>query len=213
MNNTEILNWLNSRYATKMFDKNKHISDEDFTVIKESLRLAPSSYGLQPWKFIIVENPEVKAELREHSWGQSQVTDASKYIVLTYREDIDLDYIDIFLDSVIDANGWTKEDLEGYRNMMKSNLTDRWHTKDIERWAAEQANIALWFVMLTAWNMWIDTCALWWIDAKKYDEILDLEWTWYKTCVAIALGYRSEDDKYASKNKVRFKEEEVFETR
>ena len=86
MNNkiTEALNW---RYATKKFSSKKIVA-KDLGTLKESLRLAPSSFGLQPWKFIIVENKDLREKLKTASWNQGQVTDASHLFVLCARTEI-----------------------------------------------------------------------------------------------------------------------------
>jgi nitroreductase len=81
MEHQHILDALNWRYATKKFDSSKKISPKDLETIQEVLRLTPSSYGLQPWKFLLIENQALRQQLREKSWGQSQVTDASHLIV------------------------------------------------------------------------------------------------------------------------------------
>ncbi|MEK6893697.1 MAG: nitroreductase family protein, partial [Nanoarchaeota archaeon] len=73
-NLTDAMNW---RYATKAFDSSKKIPEKDFENLLEVLRLAPSSFGLQPWKFVVVANKELRQKIRKASWDQPQVTDAS----------------------------------------------------------------------------------------------------------------------------------------
>jgi nitroreductase len=84
-----IIKSLNWRYATKSFDSTKKISEEQLNTILESMRLSASSYGLQPWKFIVVQNPDKRTALRAAAWDQPQVTDASAFIVLAVRTDVD----------------------------------------------------------------------------------------------------------------------------
>ena len=79
---SNFLNNQNWRYATKKFDTTKKISTEDLNLLKEAIRLSSSSYGLQPYKVIIVENPELRAKLQPAAWGQSQIVDASHLIDL-----------------------------------------------------------------------------------------------------------------------------------
>ncbi len=93
----EDLNW---RYATKKYDTTKKISAEDFNTIKESLRLSPSSFGLQPLKYIVIENKELREELKVHSFNQSQITDASHMIVFCTFIDIKENHIDQYIENI-----------------------------------------------------------------------------------------------------------------
>ena len=92
----EILDKLHWRYAVKKFDPSQKISEADWFVLEESLRLAPSSYGLQPWKFIVVQNPEIRATLTPVSWNQTQVQDCSHYVVFATLTKIEPAYIEKF---------------------------------------------------------------------------------------------------------------------
>ena len=79
----EAMNW---RYASKLFDSERKVPHDTWNALEESLRLTPSSYGLQPWKFIVVTNHDARVKLRANSYGQSQVTDASHFVVLGERK-------------------------------------------------------------------------------------------------------------------------------
>ena len=81
----EQLQW---RYATKKFDATQDISETDWTTLEQSLVLAPSSFGLQPWKFFVVKNPEIRSQLLPHSWNQPQIVDASHLVVFAIKKDI-----------------------------------------------------------------------------------------------------------------------------
>ena len=83
-----LLQQLNWRYATKKFDPTRQIPAADWAVIEQALVLSPSSYGLQPWKFIVVTDPALKAKLRPATWNQSQVTECSHYVILTAKQDL-----------------------------------------------------------------------------------------------------------------------------
>lgn len=67
--NKEILEAFNYRYACKKFNKDKKVSDEDFATIIESARLSPSSFGLEPWKFLLLKNEKMKEDFKEFAWG------------------------------------------------------------------------------------------------------------------------------------------------
>ena len=93
----ELLDALNFRYATKAFDPEKKIPHEIWQAIEQSLSLTPSSFGLQPWKFLVVDSEEIRGKLKAASWGQSQVIDASHMVVLTCRTDLVQEDIDAWI--------------------------------------------------------------------------------------------------------------------
>lgn len=210
--NEQILKALDWRYATKAFDANKKINDKDFNVLKESLRLAPSSYGLQPWKFIIVENSQVRAQLREFSWNQTQVTDASHYIVFTALKTMDESYVQKYIEDIAKTRNLPIEGLKGFKDMMVANIVNGGQKQDLSAWAQRQSYIAMGELVLAAALLGIDTCCLEGLSPTDYDRILGLENSQYATIAAVAVGYRAADDKYQDLKKVRFSEEDVFQT-
>lgn len=112
MNNDDIIIALQWRYATKQFDPNKKIEDKTLETLIQSLRLAPSSFGLQPRSFVLVETPELRAQLTEHARGQKQITDASHLIVLCRKLDIDEDLVQAYMTNTADTRGVPLESLE-----------------------------------------------------------------------------------------------------
>jgi nitroreductase len=115
----EDLNW---RYATKKFDSTKKISDEDLEIIKESLRLAPSSYGLQPLKFLLIENPRIRQQLKEKSFNQSQITDASHLFVICSLTEITEDYIDNHIQNTAKIRSVSIDSISGFGNYVKNQI-------------------------------------------------------------------------------------------
>lgn len=205
----EIMQALQWRYATKMFDANKKLSEADFQKLLDALVLTPSSFGLQPWKFVVVENPELRAQLRPHSWGQSQITDASHLLVLCRVNTIDEAFIQKNLDQIVKVRGVSQESLQGYKEMMVGNLVTGERSKIIDQWAKNQVYIALGNAMTVAAALEIDTCPIEGFDANKYDEILDLKKYGLSSCVVLPVGYRSDEDKYQHLQKVRFEKSEL----
>lgn len=205
----EIISALNWRYATKAYDTDKKISDSDMETLLESLRLAPSSFGLQPWKFIIVKNPEMRTQLRAASWDQSQISDASHLVVIAARRTMDATEIDRFVAATAEARGTTSEALAGYADMMKGTVASR-TPEQVAGWNARQTYIALGFLLETAAMMKIDATPMEGFDSASYDQLLGLAGTEYTAVVAVPLGYRSETDKYAAAPKVRYGADEVF---
>ncbi len=211
MNNETILKQLNWRYAVKKMDSSKKISATDWNTLSESLRLAPSSFGLQPWKFLVVQNPAIRKQLFEVSWKQSQVEECSHYVVIATRTDMKESDIQKFIDQTAKVRGIPAESLDGYKNMMIGDLVKGPRNQVIKWWAQRQAYIAMGFLMETAALLSIDTCPLEGLDPAEYDRILKLENTGYATVAAVACGYRHPEDKYQSAKKVRFDSKDVIE--
>lgn len=208
-----LLQQLNWRYATKKFDPTKKISTADWAVIEQALILTPSSYGLQPWKFIVVTDPALKAKLRPASWNQSQVEDCSHLVVLTAKLDITLADVDHFIERTAEVRGVSIESLAGYKGYMVGDLVTGPRHAIIHEWAARQTYIALGNLMTAAALLGVDACPFEGIEPVKYDEILGLKGTGYATISACPLGYRADDDKYASAPKVRFEAKDVVDHR
>jgi nitroreductase len=191
------------RYATKAFDTRK-LPEATWAALEESLRLTPSSYGLQPWKFIVVNDPALRAKLRPVSWNQSQVTDASHLVVFARRTEVTETDVNEFFNQMVSERQADATKLEPYRQMMLGGVVNGKDASAQKDWAARQLYIALGQLMGAAAAMAIDTCPLEGIDPDAYTEILGLKGTGYEVVVACAVGYRSAEDKYAGMKKIRF---------
>jgi nitroreductase len=202
----EQLRW---RYATKRFDPTRTIPADTWAALEQSLVLTPSSYGLQPWKFFVVTDPAVKAQLPAHSWGQRQPQDCSHMAVLALKADLGEADIDRYLSRIGEVRGQAVESLAGLKRVMMGSLTDP--PFDVNEWAARQVYIALGQFMACAALLGVDTCPMEGIDPVKYDEVLGIGAQGYRTVVGCAAGYRAADDKYAQTPKVRFKTEDVVQ--
>ena len=176
------------RYATKIFDTTRPISDTDWQTLEKSLVLSPSSFGLQPWKFFIVTDPAVKAKLKPASWNQSQVVEASHVVVFAIRKNLGMTDIERFIERTAEVRGTTVESLAGFKKMLVGTMTNP--PFDINEWAARQVYIAIGFFMATAAMMGIDVCPIEGFEPPKYDEILGLPEQGYGACVVAAAGYR-----------------------
>ncbi|WP_018970742.1 NAD(P)H-dependent oxidoreductase [Rubritalea marina] len=199
----EILDALHWRYATKAFDQNKKISSEDLDKLVQSLVLTPSSFGLQPWKFIVVESLELKQSLLPFSWNQTQVVNCDKLIVLAAYTAIKESDVDAFSKSIAESRGIDLSDITEYRDLMAGFIA-RMDEEQLSAWAKNQVYIALGQVMTTAAVLGIDACPMEGISPKDYDRLLGLEDSGYTTTLACPVGYRSADDKYAELPKVRY---------
>lgn len=205
-----VLSQLNWRYAVKKFDATRTISDELWQTLEQSLLLAPSSFGLQPWKFIVVRDRDIRQQLVEHSWGQTQVVDASHMLVLAIPTDVDSGDVDRFVQRMADVRNVAVENLQGYGNTVKGFLQNPPFPVTMKEWATRQAYIALGQFMTSAAMLGIDTCPMEGFMPAKYDEVLGLAEQGLMSVVACPTGYRADDDKYASMAKVRYPHDEVF---
>ena len=201
------------RYAVKKFDPAKKISDENWAALENALILTPSSYGLQPWKFLVITNPALREKLTPASWNQKQVVDCSHYVVFLVKKTMTEKDIALFINATASTRNTPREKLSGYEKMMVSDLVYGARSKMIREWASHQVYIALGNLMTSAAMLGIDTCPMEGFEPEKYDEILGLKDTDYASLVCCAVGYRSSEDAYAKAAKVRYGRAHLFEYR
>ena len=206
----QLLAALRWRYATKQFDASRPIPAETWDAIEESLVLTPSSFGLQPWKFLVVSDPAKRAELRQESWNQSQVTDASHFVVLAARTDLTSADIDAWISRMTEVQDKPPEAAAPLRGMIVG-FAETMSREARHEWNVRQSYIALGQLMATAAVLGIDSCPMEGLSREGYDHVLRLEGTGYATVVACALGHRAADDKYAATPKARFDRSKVIE--
>jgi nitroreductase len=206
----QLVSALNWRYATKKFDRTKKIADELWAALEQALILAPSSMGLQPWKFFVVTDQAVKDRLLTASYKQSQITDCSHLVVFTVHKNIGSVHVEKYLDRVASVKAVTRESLVGFGKMITGNLSNAAKEGRLDTWQAHQIYIALGQFMASAALLGVDTCPMEGIENAKYDELLGLIGSDYMTVVACAAGYRTADDKYAAMKKVRFEAKDVI---
>lgn len=175
--------------------------------------LAPSSFGLQPWKFIIVQDDAVTEQLVAASWNQTQPKDCSQFVVMAVRENLVETHLDCYMARTAEVRGVDVASLAGVRGVIAQSLEGEKQAGRLDTWQTHQLYIALGQFMASAALLGVDTCPMEGLSAPQYDEILGLKGTGWKTVVACAAGYRSADDKYASTPKVRFPTSEVVEYR
>jgi len=126
------------RYATKKFDSTKTVDANDLETLLEATRLSASSYGLQPYHVFVVSDQEVKEKLKDASWGQSQITDASHVVVFANATAFGEELVDDFLENLSETRNVPLDGLKGYSDFMKSKLMDLpLETKN--NWTAKQA--------------------------------------------------------------------------
>ncbi len=211
MNTQNLIESLNWRYAVKKFDNQKTIATATWKALEESLILTPSSYGLQPWKFLVVTNKEIRQKLTAVSWNQKQVEDCSHLVVFAVKEKVDEAHVQSFIEQMAKIRGVEASTFEGYKNMMIGDVVKGPRSLMAYEWAARQAYIALGNFMTSCAVLNVDTCPMEGIDPGKYDEILGLTGSGWRTVVACPAGYRSADDKYSEAKKVRFSNEAMIQ--
>ena len=201
-------NW---RYATKKFDTTKKVSTEDLNTLKEAIRLSASSFGLQPYKVLIIENPEIRAQLVGASWGQKQIADASHLIVFANELNLGEAHVDAYFKNLIETRGIPAEAIKDYSEFMKSSVLGI--PEDIRAiWAAKQTYIALGNLLNAAAELKIDVTPMEGFVAEQYNEILGLKAMGLNASLIAPIGYRHEEDATQHYAKVRKSNEDLFIT-
>ena len=201
-------NW---RYATKKFDPNKKLNQDQLDKLKEAVRLAPTSYGLQAFKVFIIEQKDLREKLKPVSWNQSQITDASHLFVFATYTKIDRDYINDFVKLRAAEQGKKVDEVQAYGDFILGKLEGK-SEEEIAAWTGKQSYIAMSQLLTACANLRIDACPMEGFDAEAYDDLLNLKERNLHTAALVTVGFRSQDDHYADLKKVRLPEEELFET-
>ena len=204
----ENLKW---RYATKQYDSSKKVSTEDLKIIQEAIQLSASSYGLQLYKILNIESPEIREKLKEASWGQTQITDASNLFVFCNYDDVTDDHIDEYLNLNANTQGIDVATLSGYGDFMKSKVTVL-PTEIKQAWTAKQTYIALANALAACAELKIDSTPMEGFDPEAYGTILGLKEKGLKASVVLAVGYRNDEDTTQHYKKVRKSIESLFES-
>ncbi|QEL17185.1 NAD(P)H-dependent oxidoreductase [Limnoglobus roseus] len=204
----ERLHW---RYAVKQFDPARKIAPDVWANLEESLVLSPSSYGLQPWKFFVVNDPAIREKLLSASWNQKQIVDASHLVVFCVKAHVGAAEAERLIQRSSAVRGIPLTALDGYKKMMTGSLT-RATPEHVREWMTRQVFIALGFFLTAAAMIGVDTCPMEGFEHEKYDHILGLSAKGYHSVVVATAGYRAETDAYAKLPKVRYEKSELVET-
>jgi nitroreductase len=202
----EKLNW---RYATKKFDGTKKLSAEQLDNLLSAVQLAPSSYGLQSYKIIVVEDAAIREQLKEAAHGQTQLTDASQVLVFATETSINEKLVTDYIDLIAATRNIDRSHLHAYEQMMLGTV-DRLSDDQKVTWSVKQTYIALGFLLAAAAEMGIDACPMEGFQAGKFDEILGLKEKGLASTVIATIGFRSEHDDYMHFAKVRKPKESLF---
>jgi nitroreductase len=203
-----LLKQLKWRYATKKFDAAKKIPADDWKTLEQALILSASSYGLQPWHFVVITSQAVKDSLVPASYDQQQPAQASHVVVFTVKKGLDEAYVDKHIKRIAHVRGAPLEKLAGYKGVMTGTLA-RLGSDGTDAWSAKQVYLAMGNLLTCAAMLGIDAAPMEGINAAQYDQILGLDPKGYATLAIVALGYRASDDVTAHHPKVRFETSEV----
>lgn len=206
---SQLLQALNWRYATKRFDPARKIPDQTWNALEQALLLAPSSYGLQPWRFVVVQDKPTREKLREASWNQPQIVEASHLVVLARRTSMARADVDRYLERIAAVRSVPRESLADFARMMLSTIESPPPGMDLAVWTSRQVYIALGFFLSACAMLGVDACPMEGIEPARYDQILGLPAQGFNACVVATAGYRSAQDPVAALQKVRFPVEDV----
>lgn len=199
MNVIDGLKW---RYATKKFDKNRHLPEEKVNVIKEAFNLTATSYGLQPVKLLIVSNKDLQKKLVKHSMNQQQVAQASHVLVFCIERSVDEDYIQTYFERVKNIRNTPEDILKPFKDYLISDFKKQ-SKQEIKDWATKQAYITMGNLLTVCAIEGVDACPMEGFTPKKYNKILKLKKLGLRSVLVMPIGYRAEDDMFAEFKKVR----------
>ncbi len=206
----QLVRALQWRYAVQKFDETRKISADVWAALEQALVLTPSSFGLQPWKFFVVTNQQVKEKIMTASWNQRHVIQASHVVALATRKNLNASDAERHLQRIVEVRNVPLSSLERLQKILVGFLQNPPARIQLDVWAAKQVYIALGNFMTSAAVLGVDTCPMEGFDPVKVDEILGLPEQGYTTAVMALAGYRALDDQYAANPKVRFKIEDVI---
>ena len=203
---TDNLRW---RYATKKFDPSKKLTDTQLQELLDAVQLSASSFGLQAYRVAVITDPAIRTKVREHAWGQPQITEASHLIAFLPMRSIDETYVAQSIDLVSKTRGMPAEALKGYHDMMVGSIKGQ-TPEGLKSWLRSQAYIAVGFLLSAAAQHGIDACPMEGFDPTHVDVDLGIVDKNLTTAVLVPIGFRASDDATAAYKKVRVPQDELF---
>ncbi len=209
----KIIETYNFRHACKVFDTEKKICEEDFLTILETGRLSPSSFGFEPWKFLVVQNKKLREKLLPVTWGaQGTLPTASHYVIILARKQKSMRYDSDYIEHMMsDIHHLPQEASEARRNVFKTFQEKDFALLESERatfdWSVKQAYIALANMMTTAAMLGIDSCAVEGFKAKDLEDVIAKEFgvdtAEFGVGVMVAFGYRKDPQKVKTRQSMQ----------
>lgn len=205
----EIIEALKWRYATKKFDSSRKISQEDLEKIKKAVQLSASSFGLQLYSVLIIENEALREKLKSVSFGQPQITEASHLFVFCNYSNVDAVDVDKYVALIAKTRNKNISDLEGFGDVMKGSIQAK--SEDaVAEWTVRQTYIALGTLLTATAELRIDACPMEGFQSEEYNKILGLNEKGLNAAVIATIGYRSPEDPFQHEKKVRRPQNEIF---
>lgn len=205
----ELLESLQWRYATKKMNGEK-IPQDKLDRILEATKLAPSSYGLTPYKVIVVEDQDIKQQLQGACYGQTQLVDSSVVLVFATWDNITEESVDTYMNEIATQREISVDMLADFSGMLKGSINSM-NDEQKQTWAQKQTYIGLGFALVAAATEEVDTTPMEGFVPQQVDEVLGLKELGLKSSVVLTLGYRDADNDYlASLKKVRWNDDTFF---
>lgn len=205
-----LIDLMNTRFACKKYDPTKKVSDQDIAYLMESIRLAPTSFGLQAFKVLVIENESLKKQLRPFSWNQSIIEDASHLFVFCHYTGFTEETLQKYAELRAETQGKKLEDVMPYIQYIRNTIS-KYSYEQFNFWAAKQTYIALGNVLLAAAERGIDATPVEGFEKVEYDKLLNLNEKGLASAVIAAVGYRTPDEYNQFNKKVRKAKAELFE--
>lgn len=202
MNDMTVIEQLQWRYAVKKFDPAARLDATTVELLLEATRLAPSAYGMQPYRVILVENPVVRKALVGPANGQTKVAEASHIIVFAVLSNIEASTVDAYVKRMLATRDAPPQSLAGFAGMLHEFVTSQ-SSAELEHWATHQAYLATGVLLMSCAAFGVDACPMEGFDPAAFDEVLQLPERNLRTKVIVALGRRDLNDPYATYPKVR----------
>ncbi|MCP3667581.1 MAG: NAD(P)H-dependent oxidoreductase [Gammaproteobacteria bacterium] len=188
-----VLEALQFRHACKKFDSERKIPREDLEMILECGRLSPSSFGMEPWKFLVIQNGALRARLREVCWNQPQITDSSDVVAILVKPDVIMPETD-YVKSMFGRRNLPEDAEKAYLERYKSHLEGEVEPlMSYYAWGSKQCYIALSNMMTAAAASGIDSCPIEGFGKHDVEKVLEIDTDHYQIAVIFALGYRAGD--------------------
>jgi nitroreductase len=197
-----VLKQLKWRYATKQFDASKSLLKDQIALLKDAFNLTATSYGLQTLSLVVVSNRDLREQLKAHAYNQPQITESSHLLVICIQDDI-TDYdIDTHFENIKDIRKTPEDIVSPFRTRLKDMMKGM--TKvERQQWSKHQAYITLGNLMTVCAVEGIDACPMEGFEPKAFDRLLNLKEYNLKSVLLLPVGFRSNQDPFASMKKVR----------
>lgn len=202
----ENLKW---RYATKIFETEKKVSKQDLDILKEAIQLTPTSYGLQPFKILIIKDLKIRIKLSTASYDQPQITTASHLFIFCNYTELPKNEIENYIQLTAKTQNISPKNLEGYKQLITNDIKQR-NQKELQNWSKNQNYIAMSNLLNACAELKIDACPMEGFDNEAYNEILDLNKLQLNASIIVPIGYRAIHDNSQFREKVRKGFDQIF---